>query len=136
MVRHNQPRKLNEDKTVIGDQWNGEDKPDYICSWCQCNLVRLSSGNNSPSWFCRRCQIPFEPGEIEIRKKSKLGPQQEEVEPAISSVGEVPDISLNKQFPLRGGFEALSKRGTIRFTSFFIHNKLFNYRNYSTTEKE
>jgi hypothetical protein len=124
MVRHNKPRKLNEDKTVIGDEWSGEDKPDYICSWCQCNLVRLSSGNNSESWFCRRCQIPFEPSETQIRKKSKLGTQREETEPAISSVGGVPDISMKKQIPLRGSFEALSKRGTIRFTS------------YSTTEKE
>ena len=50
--------------------------------------------------------------------------QREEVEPAISSVSEVPDVSLTKKVPLRSGFEALSKKGTIKFTS------------YQTTEKE
>jgi hypothetical protein len=127
MVRHNQPRKLKprEDKTVIGDKWNGEDRPNYICSWCQCNLVRSSSGNNSPGWFCRRCQIPFEPNEIEIRKKSKLGPQHEEIEPQITSIQIDPskDVEIRHTPPIRGGFKALKDRG-LKIT------------NYKTTEKE
>jgi hypothetical protein len=126
MVRHNQSRKLKEDKTVIGDEWSEEDRPDYICSWCQCNLVRLSSGNNSPSWFCRRCQIPFEPSEMPIRKKSKLGAQREEVEPAVTSIQTDfrKEVEIRHEPELRGGFAQLVKKGIIRFTS------------YNTTEKE
>jgi hypothetical protein len=68
-------------------------------------------GNNSPSWFCRRCQIPFEPSDIEIRKKSKLGTQREEVEPAVASVGGVPDVSISHTVPIRSGFAELQKKG-------------------------
>jgi hypothetical protein len=59
----------------------GEDNPEYSCSWCNRLLIRLSDRNNqSESWFCRNCQIPFEPSETQIRKKSKLGTRREEVE--------------------------------------------------------
>ena len=124
MVRHNQPRK--EDKTVIGDQWNGDDSPpDLICSWCQCSLVRLSSGNNTPSWFCRRCQIPFEPNEIEIRKKSKLGTQREEVEPAVASIQTdiIKEVEIRHTPEIRGGFAELQKKG-------------LRIKDYRTTEKQ
>jgi hypothetical protein len=116
--------KPNKDKTIIGDEWTDSDSPlDYICSWCQCDLVRLSSGNNSESWFCRRCSIEY-PDKSETRKKSKLGTQRNEIEPAITSTGTVPDVSIKKEVELKGGFAALAKKGTIRFTS------------YNTTEKQ
>jgi hypothetical protein len=119
------PKK--EDKTIIGDEWSGEDRPDYICSWCNCSLVRLSSGNNNESWFCRRCQIPFEPSnsETQLRKKSKLGTQREEGEAAVTSIQTDPskEVEIRHTVPLRGGFKSLSEKG-LRFTS------------YSTTEKE
>jgi hypothetical protein len=68
--------------------------------------------------------MQFDPSDFEIqpRKKSKLGPQQEEIEPAISSVGVVPDLT-KKPVPLRGGFKALQDKG-------------FKITNYKTTEKE
>ena len=76
--------KIDKRITTIGDDDVGNDtKYEYICDWCNCLLVRLSSGNNSESWFCRRCQIPFEPSETQLRKKSKLGTQREELEPSV-----------------------------------------------------
>jgi hypothetical protein len=127
MVRHNKPRK--DDKTIIGDEWNGEEHPTYSCSWCNRDLVRLSDRNNqSESWFCRNCQIPFEPSieQTQLRKKSKLGTQREETEPAISSIqiDPIKEVEIRHTVPLRGGFAALAKKGTIRFTS------------YNATEKE
>jgi hypothetical protein len=119
--------KPNKDnKTIIGDEWNQEDRPTFSCSWCNRDLVRLSDRNNQgESWFCRNCQIPFEPSETQLRKKSKLGMQREEVEPAVASIQTDPskEVEIRHTIPLRGGFEALSKKG-LRFTS------------YSTTEKE
>jgi hypothetical protein len=46
------------------------------------------------------------------------------VEPAITSVGNIPDVSIRHKPTLRGGFAQFAKKGTIKFTS------------YSTTEKE
>jgi hypothetical protein len=118
--------KPNKDKTIIGDEWSGEDNPEYSCSWCNRTLSKLidSSGEN-PSYYCTHCHIPFEPSETHIRKKSKLGTQRNEVDPAVTSIQTDPskEVEIRHTVPLRGGFEALSKKG-LRFTS------------YSTTEKE
>jgi hypothetical protein len=118
------PKK--EDKTIIGDEWNSEDHPTFSCSWCNRDLVRLSDRNNQgESWFCRNCQIPFEPSETQLRKKSKLGMQREEIEPEVTSIQTDPskEVEIRHTVPLRGGFKSLSEKG-LRFTS------------YSTTEKE
>jgi hypothetical protein len=121
-----QSKLRKEDKTVIGDEWSGEDHPTFSCSWCNRDLVRLSDRNKqSESWFCRNCQIPFDPSETQIRKKSKLGTQREEIEPQITSIQTDPskEVEIRHTVPLRGGFKSLSEKG-LRFTS------------YSTTEKE
>jgi hypothetical protein len=112
--------KPNQDKTIVGDEWNGDDSPpEYSCSWCNRILSRLidSSGEN-PSLYCGYCKISFEPSETPIRKKSKLGMQRNEVEPAVASVGAVPDVSIRREPELRGAFAAMAKKGTIRFTSY------------------
>jgi hypothetical protein len=102
---------------VIGDEWSEEDHPTFSCSWCNRDLVRLSDRNNlSESWFCRNCQIPFDsryPDTEEIQVRNR----REEIEPAITSTGTIPDVSIRHEPELRGGFAALSKKGTIRFTS-------------------
>jgi hypothetical protein len=84
-------------------------------------MVKLmdSSGKN-PSYFCNRCQITREPRET--RKKSKLGIQKKEVEPAITSVGDIPNVSIRHEPTLRGGFAQLAKKGTIRL----LHTPLQN----------
>jgi hypothetical protein len=84
---------------------------------CSRTLVKLidSSGQN-PSLFCSYCKTEHIPEET--RKKSKLSTQRIEVEPAIASVGNVPDVSIRKKVQLKDGALALSKKGTIRFTSY------------------
>jgi hypothetical protein len=124
-MKQSKPKK--ENKTIIGDEWNQEDHPIFLCSWCNRDLVRLSDRNNQgESWFCRNCQIPFEPSETQLRKKSKLGTQREEIEPEVTSIQTDPTkaVEINHTPELRGGFAAMAKKGTIRFTS------------YNTTEKE
>jgi hypothetical protein len=44
--------------------------------------------------------------------------QGEKIEPAITSVSNTPDVSIRHEPTLRGGFAALAKKGTIRFTSY------------------
>jgi hypothetical protein len=56
-----------------------------------------------------------------VRHKQKLLVPQE-TEPDITSVGAVPDVSIRHEPELRGGFAALVKRGTIRFTSYHESN--------------
>jgi hypothetical protein len=117
--------KKKEDMTVIGDEWYGSDSPpDYVCDWCQCSLVRLSSGNNTESWFCRRCQIDY-PDITETRKKSKLGTQREEIEPAVASIQTdiTKEVEIRHTPEIRGGFAELQKKG-------------LRIKDYHTTEKE
>jgi hypothetical protein len=109
------------------DTWDDESRPEYACNFCNRILVRLSNnGDKNESWFCRACQIQIEPSEIPIRKKSKLGMQRNEVEPAVTSIqtDQSKSVEIRHEPELRGGFAALAKKGTIRFTS------------YQTTEKE
>jgi hypothetical protein len=60
----------------------------------------------------------YESSETPIRKKSKLGMQRNEVQPAVASVGTVPDVSIRHEPELRGAFAAMAKKETIRFTSY------------------
>jgi hypothetical protein len=125
-------RKSNKTDRFTGilidrDVCDNPEHPEYACSFCNRILVRLSNGGDkNESWFCRACQIPFEPSETPIRKKSKLGTQREEVEPAITSIqtDQSKSVEIRHEPELRGGFAALAKKGTIHFTS------------YQTTEKE
>jgi DNA-directed RNA polymerase subunit RPC12/RpoP len=106
---------------TIGDEHIGPDKVEYVCSWCNRSLVRLSDRNNqSESWFCRNCSIEFNSLDDEqVSHKQKLSiPYQEDSEPAIASVGVTPDVSIRHEPTLKGGFAALAKKGTIRFTSY------------------
>jgi hypothetical protein len=58
-----------------------------------------------------------------VRRESKLVVPDRNTEAAITSVGNVPDVSIRHTQPLRGEFAELQKKG-LKFTS------------YNTTEKE
>jgi|SRR5215204_2128445 len=117
----------DKDKVVISSEYytNAHNNPSYLCSWCNQTLVRLTdAGQNNTTFFCRNCQIEFDPESENIRKESKITVPDRNTELAITSVGYTPDVSIRHEPTLRGGFAQLAKKGTIRFTS------------YSTTEKE
>jgi hypothetical protein len=59
-----------------------------------------------------------------ISHKQKLSIPYQDNEPAVASIGIMPDVSIRHEPELRGGFAQLARKGTIRFTD------------YSTTEKE
>jgi hypothetical protein len=68
---------------------------------------------------------PFEPSETQLRKKSKLGTQREEIEPEVTSIQTDPskEVEIRHTPPIRGGFAELQKKG-------------LRIKDYRTTEKE
>jgi hypothetical protein len=104
------------------NEWNGGDSPpEYSCSWCNRTLSKLiDGGGQNPCYYCNYCQMSFEPSETQIRKKSKLGTQREEVEPAVASIqtDQSKSVEIRHEPELRGAFAAMAKKGTIRFTSY------------------
>jgi hypothetical protein len=118
--------KFNKDDIVIiaSEQYTGEERPSYLCSFCNQTLSRLTdAGMNNTTFWCRSCSVEFDPESENIRRESKLVVPERNVEPAVTSVGFTPDVSIEKNIPMRGGFAELQKKG-LRFTS------------YHTTEKE
>ena len=78
----------------------------YSCSWCNRTLSRLiDSGGQNSCYYCNYCQIQFDPSETQVRKKSKLGTQREEIGPAVTSnkqikgsYGKIEDIRPTAEF--------------------------------------
>jgi len=116
--------KPNEDKVVISSGYYQNDRPSYICSFCHQTLIKLTdAGQNNSTHWCRNCQVEFDPEVENIRKESKLSVPDRNIEPAITSIGNTPDISIRHTPPIRGGFAELQKKG-------------LRIKDYHTTEKE
>jgi DNA-directed RNA polymerase subunit RPC12/RpoP len=115
------PRKLeaNKDKVIIASEYYENDRPSYICSFCNQILIRLtdSSQQNSAFW-CRYCSVEFDPESENLRKESKITVPDRNIEAAVASTLGIPDISIRHEPELKDGALALSKKGTIRFTSY------------------
>ena len=108
------------DKVVISSEYyTGEDRPSYICSYCNQTLIRLTdAGMNNTAFWCSHCSIEFDSETENIRKESKIVVPDRNIEPAITSVGNVLDVSIRHEPSLKDGFAQLAKKGTIRFTSY------------------
>ena len=113
-----------DDKVVISSEFYKNDRPSYLCSWCNCTLSKLQdAGKNNTTYFCTRCAIEFDPESENLRKESKLTVPNRDIEPAVSTTPGIPDISITHTPPIRGGFAELEKKG-------------IRIKNYHTTEKE
>jgi hypothetical protein len=113
----NKNKNKNKDIITIGDEYSGEDRPVYLCSWCNCTLSKLQdAGKNNTTYFCTRCAIEFDPESENLRKESKLIVPNRNIEPAVSTTPGIPDISIHHEPELKDGALELSKKGTIRFT--------------------
>ena len=111
--------KIKDDKVVISSEYYENDRPSYICSFCNQTLIRLTdAGMNNQTYWCRSCSVEFDPESENLRKESKLIVPDRNIEPAITSVGYVPDVSIKHKPELKDGALALSKKGTIRFTRY------------------
>jgi hypothetical protein len=113
-----------DDKVVISSDYYKNDRPVYLCSWCNCTLSKLQDASqNNTTYFCTRCTIEFDPESENLRKESKLTVPNRDIEPAVSTTPGIPDISITHTPPIRGGFAELEKKG-------------IRIKNYHTTEKE
>ena len=102
-----------DDKAVISSEYyTNEIKPSYLCSFCNQTLIRLTdAGQNNTSYWCRSCSVEFDPESENLRRESKLVVPDRNAEPAITSVGYTPDVSIRHEPTLRGGLKALEQKG-------------------------
>ena len=108
-----------DDKVIISSEYYQNDRPSFICSICNQTLVRLTdAGGNNSTYWCRNCSVEFDPELENIRKESKISVPDRNLEPCVSTTPGIRDISIRHTPELKGGFAALSKKGTIRFTSY------------------
>jgi hypothetical protein len=109
----------NSKPDIISEEYFKEEKPEYLCSFCNVKLGRLRdrSGNN-PSYYCTRCNVGFDPELEHLQKEPSLDMPDDDIEPAITSIDVRPDVSIRHEPELRGGFSELAKKGTIKFTSY------------------
>jgi hypothetical protein len=116
--------KPSNDKIIISSEYYENERPPYICSFCNQTLSRLtdSSGQNNTYW-CRHCSIEFNPEDENLRKESKIKVPDRNIEPAVATTPGIRDISIRHTPPLRGGFAELQKKG-------------LRIKDYHTTEKE
>ena len=115
---------VQTDKVVISSEFYENERPSYICSMCNQTLIRLTdAGQNNQTYWCRHCSIEFDPESENLRKESKLIVPDRNIEPAVTSIGNIPDVSIHHTPPIRGGFAELKMEG-------------IRIKDYHTTEKE
>jgi hypothetical protein len=114
----------HKDKPIIIS--DGEDDVFY-CSYCSRRLLTLPKG----VYECPTCVIKFDPTNQRVPRGRMITTLEGDIpiaaephEPAVSTTPKPVNPFDRKPVPMKGGFEALSKKGTLKFTS------------YSTTEKE
>ena len=112
------------DKVIISSEYYTNDRPSYICSFCNQTLSRLTdSGGQNTAYWCRHCSVEFNPEDENLRKESKITVPDRNIEPAVSTTPGIQDISIRHTPPIRGGFAELQKKG-------------IKIKDYHTTEKE
>ncbi len=116
----------NKDIVTIGDEWTGEERPSYICNFCNQTLIRLTdTGQNNTSFWCRSCSVEFDPESENLRRESKITVPDRNIQPAVTSIQTTmaDEVEIRHTVPKRGGFAELEK-------------KALKIKNYHTTGKE
>ena|SRR5215204_4808440 len=127
-MKSNKITPLKKDKfdgiTIDAEQYTTPETVEPLCPHCSKVLTRLlDHSQQNPSWYCNHCSVTYDDLDIDnVRHKQRLSVPQT-TEPSITSVGNVPDVSIRHTPPIRGGLAELQKKG-IKITS------------YKTTEKE
>src|SRR5918994_6160258 len=90
--------KSNHDKVIISTEFFQNDRPSYLCSFCNQTLIRLTdTGQNNTSFWCRSCSVEFDPESENLRLYSILTNMADEV-------------AIRHTVPKRGGFAELEKK--------------------------
>jgi len=113
------------DKVVISSEYYTNDRPSYICSFCNQTLSRLTnSGGQNTAYWCRHCSVEFNPEDENLRKESKITVPDRNIEPAVTSIqtNMADEVEIRHTPPLRGGFAELQKKG-LKITSYKTNEK-------------
>ena len=124
--KHLSKGKPKDDKVVISSEFYENDRPSYICSFCNQSLIRLTdAGMNNTTFWCRHCSIEFNPESENLRKESKLIVPDRNIEPAVTSIqtNMEDSVAIRHTPEIRGGFAELQKKG-------------IKIKDYHTTEKQ
>jgi predicted RNA-binding Zn-ribbon protein involved in translation (DUF1610 family) len=119
-----QPTKPNKNKDIItiGDEWTGEDRPSFICSYCNRTLTKLADRNNqNQSYYCNSCGIDFQPDNENVRRETKLSVPDRNQETLVATTPGQDylnkKVEINHTPEIKGGLKALKDKG-IRITSY------------------
>ena len=115
-----------DDKTIISSEYYTNLKPEYLCSFCSQTLVRLTdAGQNNTTFFCRSCQVEYDPEAENLRPVTKITVPDRNTEPAVTSIqtNMEDSVTIRHTPEIRGGFAELQKKG-------------IKIKDYHTTEKE
>ena len=116
----NRPRNRKieplDDKIIISSEYYENDRPSYICSFCNQTLSRLSdAGGNNSTYWCRNCSVEFDPESENLRKESKISvPERHEETLVAQTPGQEylnKKIEINHTPEIKGGLKALQQRG-------------------------
>src|ERR687898_929337 len=105
--------KTKDDKVVISSEYYENERPSYICSFCNQSLIRLTdAGMNNTTFWCRSCSVEFDPESENLRKESKLIVPDRNIEPAVTSIqtNMADEVEIRHTVPKRGGFAELEKK--------------------------
>jgi hypothetical protein len=111
--------RMNADTPIpIGDEWNRDPNPSYICNYCQRTMSKLTDRSGlSPSWYCTNCSIEVDPSITEVRSKSPLSTRDEPPEHPYVAFPPEPELKRKKK-EIKGGLKAMTEKGSIRVTSY------------------
>src|SRR5919107_2121548 len=103
-----------DDKVVISSEFYENERPTYICSFCNQTLIRLTdAGMNNTTFWCRSCSVEFDPESENLRKESKLIVPDRNIEPAVTSIqtNMEDSVTIRHTPEIRGGvFEVKKKK--------------------------
>jgi hypothetical protein len=122
------PSSKKFEGTIISSEYYGNDRPSYICSFCNQTLIRLTdAGMNNQTYWCRHCSIEWDPEEENLRKGSKIVvPDNQEA--AITSIetdfGK--EVEIRHEPELRGGFAGMFL--SCSFEPDLSHTSILYYR--------
>ena len=115
LIRKQPQQTPPSNNIIIGDgSRGGDDRREYVCENCHYTIYGRISADEI---YCNHCKSSFVVEDV--RKKQKLSvPKGRSSEVCVSTTPN-PTSPFDKKPPeLKGGFLALSKKGTIRFTSY------------------
>lgn len=94
---------------ISGEEFTKSDNIEFICSFCQCRLIKMSEDE----YYCNRCSISQYPDIESVRSKSRITtPIGLNLEPCLSYTPDPNEAFFKDKSPeIKGGLKLLKDRG-------------------------